>query len=119
MNILINGVALPVAPAEMEVGIMDLDNAETTTRTADGTLHRDRIAVKRQIELSWNALKWNDLSAILTAMKDEFFQVTYPDPMTGTTQTKTFYVGDRKAPVAMERNGITWWRGLQLTLIER
>jgi hypothetical protein len=115
----INGVELPVYPAEFQVTIMDLDNAETTTRTADGTLSRDRIAVKRQIQMSWNALRWEDLSAILQMMEAPFFDVTYPDSMSGKIETRVFYVGNRESPIAFTRNGVTWWKGLQLTITER
>mgnify|MGYP001285165956 CR=1 FL=1 len=118
MNFAVNGVTLPVYPASVSVTVLDLDDAETTTRTADGRLSRDRIAVKRQIELSWRALKWEDLSSILTEMSEPFFEFTYPDSMTGQHETKTFYVGDRSAPIAIERNGVLWWEGLQLTLTE-
>lgn len=119
MYLAINGVEPPVYPAEMQVTIMDLDNGETTTRTADGTLSRDRIAVKRQIQMSWNALKWEDLSAIMQAMEAPFFEFTYPDSMSGQQETRVFYVGNREAPIAFSRNGVTWWKGLQLTLTEQ
>jgi len=117
--ILIDGKKLPVSPAEMTVTVMDLDNAETTTRTADGTLSRDRIAVKRQIRLGWNALRWEDLSAILKMMQAPFFEVTYPDTVSGDIETRIFYVDNREAPFGFTRNGVTWWRGLQFTLTER
>lgn len=119
MQLKINGVEIAVCPIEFNPTIMDLDNAETTVRTADGMLSRDRIAVKRQIEMSWNALKWEDASAILQAMEAPFFDFTYPDPMTGRIETKIFYVGNRQMPYAIKRNGVTWWKGLQLTLTEQ
>jgi len=114
----INDIEIVSYPSEFSVSIMDLDNAETTTRTADGMLTRDRIAVKRQIDMSWPALKWSSLSSILQAMADESFTFTYPDSMTGTEQTKTFYVGNRVSPIAITKNGVTWWSGLQVTLTE-
>lgn len=115
----IDGVELPVYPSSFNVTVMDLDDAETTTRTADGTLSRDRIAVKRQIEMSWPALRWEDLSAILQMMENEFFEFTYPDPMTGSQETKVFYAGNRPAPIAINKNGVLWWQGLQVTLTEQ
>lgn len=119
MYIAINSTELPVYPITFEVTVLDLDDAETTTRTADGQLTRDRIAVKRQIDMSFNAMRWADMSATLQLMADEFFDVTYPDPYTGAQATKTFYVGNRKAAVAIVRNGEYWWTGLQFSLIER
>lgn len=118
MYIAINGVELPKYPNKFTVKVMDLDNGETTTRTADGTLHRDRIAVKRQLEMAWPPLKWEDLSAILQLMQGVFFTVTYPDPQTGKQETRRFYTGDRTAPIAFERGGVMWWHGLEVTLTE-
>jgi len=115
----INGVEIAKYPAQFSVTVMDLDDADTTTRTADGTLTRDRIAVKRQIEMSFNAMLWEDIAAIQQAMADEFFEFTYPDPHSGQQETKTFYAGNRKAAVAIVKNGVYWWTGLQLTLTEQ
>jgi len=115
----INGNEIPVYPNKFQVSVMDLDDAESTMRTADGTLSRDRIAVKRQIEMSWPAIRWEQLSALLSMMADEFFQFTYPDPMSGQQETRTMYVGNRQAPLAIQKNGVYWWQDLQLTLTEQ
>lgn len=119
MQFLINGVPVPVNPSKFTAKVMDLDNAETTTRTADGTLRRDRIATKRAIEVEWPPLKWDDLSTILSAMSGEFFEFTYPDPMSGQIETRTVYAGDRSTPIAIIKNGVVLWDGLQVTLTEQ
>jgi len=119
MYFAINGEELPIYPSEFSVSVMDLDDAETTTRTADGTLSRDRITVKRQMEISWPPMTWDKLSAILQAMGDEFFEFTYPDSMSGQIETRIVYAGNRKAPVLFTRNGVTLWQGLQVTLTEQ
>lgn len=115
----INGVDIAAHPKEFSVTPLDLDDAESTTRTADGTLTRSRIAVKRQIDMSWGVLSWTEISAILTAMRDEFFELTYPDPMTGQFETKTFYVGNRPAPFAVGDGNDIRWSGLKVTLTEQ
>jgi hypothetical protein len=115
----INGVDIAVHPSSFSVTALDLDDAEATTRTADGTLTRSRIAVKRQIDMSWGVLAWDDISAILTAMKDEFFELRYPDPMSGQYETKTFYVGNRPSPFAVGNGDDIRWSGLKVTLTER
>jgi len=109
MYLAINGVEIAHYPAEFKCDVMDLDNAETTKRTANGELTRDRIAVKRQIEMRFNAMTWDKLSAILTAIKPEFFQFTYPDPESGQQETRTFYVDDRESTIAIERGGTYYW----------
>ena len=118
MTIKINGVDI-ATPSEFTVTILDIDNGESTSRSADGTLNRDRIAVKRQIEMSWNLLRPEEISPILKLMSDVFFEVEYPDPQEGKYITKTFYVGNRPAPVAIEKNGQLLWKELRVTLTER
>jgi len=118
MQIKINNIEI-ATPSEFSVTVSDLDNGESTVRTADGTLNRDRIAVKRQIDITWPPLKWSDTSTLLQAMSGVFFEVYYPDPMTGQYVTKTFYAGNRPAPVAIVKDSEIYWGGLKVTLIER
>lgn len=119
MNIKINGKPIAAMPIEFTVSVMDLDDADSTTRTADGSLKRDRIAVKRQIDLTYNPLPWATVSSLLKQMEGMFFDVTYPDPMTGKYETKNMYVGNRIAPVVIPRGSEIYWGQLQFTLTER
>lgn len=114
----INDVEITEFLESFEVSISDLD-AETTTRTADGTLNRDRIAVKQKIDLSFAPLLWEDMSRILKATEDIFFEIYYPNPESGEYETKTVYVGDRKAAVMMKKEEQIMWKGLKFSLIER
>ncbi|MEA4961136.1 DUF6711 family protein [Lutispora sp.] len=119
MILKIDGETLAASPSQFEVIPLDLDNGETTIRTTDGTLHRDRIATKRQINMSWGLLSWEEISSILQAMSGVFFDFYYPDPMTGKYETKTFYVGNRPATVAVSTPQGLKWSGLKVTLTER
>lgn len=119
MELRINGVEIAAYPSAFTVTTMDLDDAATTTRTADGTLNRDRVAVKRQIEMTFPPLPWAKVSAILQAMGDVFFDFYYPDPYAGEYVTKRFYVGNRPAPVALVKNGELYWGEMQITLTEQ
>lgn len=119
MVIKINGQEIAAYPATFLVTTLDLDDGETSVRTADGTLNRDRIAVKRKIEMDFGGLRWNEISSILNSIKDEFFEVYYPDPMTGRYETKTFYSGDRPAAIAISKGNEIIWEGLKLSLVER
>jgi hypothetical protein len=118
MLIKINGVEIAAYPKEFTVTTLDLD-AETTARTADGTLNRDRVTVKRQIDMTFSILTMAQVSGILQSMKDIYFDVEYPDPMIGDYTTKAFYVGNRPTPMAIEKNGVIYWDGLKITLTER
>lgn len=120
MELKINGVELTAYPSSFSVDIMDLDSAEGSGRTADGYGYRDRVrAGVRKISMTWGPLRWDEISAILQAFQDEYFDVTYPDPMSGQYETRTFNVGDRSAPFAVSRDGEIIWTGLKFNLVER
>lgn len=111
----INGVAI-AAPSAYEVTIQDLDGE--SNRVAAGYMVRDRIAVKRKINLEWQPLSQGEVSALLNAVKDTFFTVTFPDPQLGMI-TKTMYVGDRTSPAYQYKNGEVKWSGLKMNFIEK
>lgn len=119
LGIKIDGVALPVDPFKFQVIYSDLDDGESTTRAADGTLTRDRIATKVQLQLNFNTVKSTHASTILTMVKPVFFTVKYPDPEANEMLTKTFYSGNRPAAIAVSKPDGLYWNGLDFTLIER
>lgn len=113
--LIVNGVTVK-APKTMQVGIQDIDGE--TGRNANGDMVRDRIATKRKIELEWGQLTQNEMQTLLNAVSPVFFDVSYPDPLSGQT-TKTFYVGDRTTPVYSFANTLKPWSGLKMNFIER
>lgn len=119
MQLKFNGQEVAEYPSQFSVTVLDLDDGESSVRTTDGTLNRDRIAVKRQIEMSWGPLSWANISSILSSMENVFFPVVYPDPVTGRYETKTFYVGNRPAPFAVAQGNEIMWNGLKVTLTEK
>jgi len=119
MLIKVNGTEIAAYPMEFSVTPLDLDNADSTTRSMDGTLNRDRITTKRQIEMTWGTLDWSTTSALLQSMSDVFFEFYYPDPMDGTYATRTFYVGNRPTPFTMNKGSTILWAGLKVTLTEK
>jgi hypothetical protein len=117
MLISIGGAAIP-APDTYEVVISDLD--ASANRSGNGTLFRDRIAVKRSIHLGWTFLSAQDISQLLTAVSPVFFNVTYLDPQLNTLNTGTFYVSDRNQGVALKLSDGTYrWANVSFTLVER
>lgn len=119
MLLKINNIEIPIYPSEFTVTPLDLDNADSSVRTSDGTLNRDRIAVKRQIEMTFSAMNWATMSALLQATSGVFFDFYYPDPMDGTYVTRTFYVGNRPVTIALPKGNDILWTGLKVTLIEK
>ena len=112
----INGVDVK-DPKQLQVEIQDID--KESDRNANGTMIRTRVAIKRKVSLEWGPLSNSEISRILTAVEDVFFSARYPDPKIGGYTSKTFYVGDRTAPVLKVVNGVTRWEGLKMNLIEK
>jgi len=111
----VNGVAI-AAPSKYEVTIQDLDGE--SNRVAAGYMIRDRIAVKRKINLEWPPLSQGEISTLLNSVSSVFFTVQFPDPQQGMI-TKTMYVGDRTAPAYQYKNGEVKWSGLKMNFIEK
>lgn len=106
------------SPLPFTVTISDQDlNSDSDS---NGTLHRNRITVKRKLSLEWGPLEWASISKILTLTEDVFFSCKYPDPKSGNFETKTFYVGDRTAPICCEQeDGSIMWENLKMDIVER
>lgn len=117
MLISINGAVVP-APDTYEVTISDLD--ASANRSGNGTLFRDRIAVKRTINISWTSLTAYELSLVLQAVSPVFFSVNYLDPQVNALNTGTFYVSDRTQAVALKQSdGSYRWGNVSFSLVER
>ncbi len=116
--ILIDGVAVK-SPKVLQVDLYDVD-AEAYRNTLGDTI-RDRVAVKRKLNCEWAPLTMAEISQILKAAQEEFCTVTYPDPFEGAVLTKTFYAGDRSAPIYWKNpeTGEYLWEGLKMAFIER
>lgn len=111
----INGTAVAV-PKSFSVAVTDVDGK--STRNSNGDMVRDRITVKRKLECEWAPLTQEEMATLLAAVSPVFFNVTYPDPMTGMT-TKEFYVGDRTAPAYSFNEQFRPWSGVTMNFIER
>ena len=111
----INGVAI-ATPKVFEATVSDIDGE--TNRNAKGELIRDRVAVKRKINLEWGTLEQSEMSKILNAVSNVFFTVEFPDPQLGLI-TKTMYVGDRTSPAYSYIDNKIKWQGLKMNFIEK
>ena len=102
----VDGVSLP-CPSSYEWGLQDVSAGESG-RTDDALMHKNRVAQKRKLQLEWVGKSWEETAQIMQAVNPEYISVRYPDMMSGTYQTRTFYVGDRTAPVKF------WWTGTKM-----
>lgn len=114
-----DGTNVPLPdPSEYSWGLQDVE-ADGTGRNQSGDLFRDRVGRKRKLTLSWPPMKAAPTATLLQAVDDVFFDVSYPDAMTGTTRKMTAYVGDRTAPMYSLIDGVYQWKGLSMNFIER
>ena len=81
-------------------------------------MHVELQTRKRKLELSWSGIGFAETAEVLQAVNPETFRVTYLDALTNTTQTRTFYVGDRSAPVHSYVEGNQWYTTLSFNIIE-
>lgn len=104
--ITVDGVAMP-CPSTFIYGLQDVSSGESG-RDENAYMYKNRIAQKVKIQLGWNALQWSEVASIMQAFNPEYVSVKYPDMKSGLYETRTFYVGDRSAPVKC------WWVGNKL-----
>ena len=105
-------------PSVFSWGLQDISDS-AAGRTEDALMHKNRIAQKIKISLGWNNPSPTETAAILKAFNPEYIQITYPDAMTNTNQTRTFYVGDRTAPVKIWNVGNKRYSQVAFDVIER
>lgn len=102
----VDGRDLP-CPSVFSWGLQDISASESG-RTDDTLMHKNRVGQKRKITLQWNGKDWKETAQIIQAFNPEYVKVRYPDMLTGEYETRTFYVGDRTAPVKW------WWDGKRI-----
>jgi len=96
----------------------DVDGPNTG-RGLNGQLIRDRLGIKRRLDVTCKPLTTSEASRILTAIEPEWVTVTFTDPMSGTTVTKTMYSNNIPASIAMIKDGVEYWNGITFPLIEK
>lgn len=105
-------------PSEMTFGIQDI-SAPDAGRDLSGKMWKMTVTQKRTIQLAWWQPSPALVSQVLTSVSPEYFNVTYTDPQTNASTTKSFYVGDRSAPVQIWGTSTKRYSKLSFKLIER
>lgn len=115
----INGYELPSPKRGVSVMVATLVDFG---RDANGTVVGQKIGRDQyKIDgLEWPWLTAKEWQGILQAMKDFFFYVTFPDPVTNKLKTVKMYCGDRSAePYWVDENGKpTHYRNCKVNLID-
>lgn len=117
MGFAINDVLIP-DPSSFSGASSDLDTLGT--RSTTGELHRNKVATKHHMKLSWNGLEWDMIRYIgdLLAQGDRF-RFTYVDALDGL-QTIVAYCGDREweALFCADTYDSKWLGTLSVSVIE-
>lgn len=104
--LIVNGVTMP-QPSVYHWSLQDV-SAPNAGRTEDALMHKDRVAQKRKVKLTWVMKDTATTSFILSAFNPEYLSIRYFDMLDNQYETREFYVGDREAPVKL------WWVGRHL-----
>lgn len=112
----INGTFIP-DPSSLQWGLQTV-SASDAGRDLQGKMHVNQVSEKRKLELQWSGVDFATAKEILQAVHHETFQVNYLDALTNTRQTRTFYVGDRTAPVYSYSDGHRWYTNVSFNIIE-
>lgn len=115
--ITVGGVALP-DPSGFSFGLQDI-SASDAGRTEDTLMHKNRVGSKRQIHLEWTNKDPATVSTILTAFLPEYVSITYPDAVSGSSETRTFYRGDISAAVRSWTTSYKRYQTISFDCIER
>lgn len=116
----VNGVEIPKSPTVFQLGWQDV-SASDAGRTQDALMHKNTVAKKVTIKLQWCALTSMEMHQILNMFDPEYVQVEYFDPKESATENtvKTFYTGDKTAPVKMWTINSKLYETLSFDIIER
>ena len=112
----INGTYIP-NPSSLQWGIQTVSDS-SAGRDMKGDMHVNKITDKRKLELTWNNVDFATAREILQAVHHETFDLTYRDALSNEIETRTFYVGDRTAPVYSYAVGMQWYSNVSFDLIE-
>lgn len=113
----VDGVECP-CPSTFEWGMIDVSDTDSG-RTLDTIMHKNRVGQKRQIKLSWNGTDASTTAKILQMFNPEYISVKYFDAMAGGYETRTFYVGDRSAPVKIWTVNNKRYESVSFNIIEQ
>lgn len=108
-------------PSEMDCQVYDLDAGGSTGRTLDGSMQRDRVAVKEKLTMNFPPMTAEDFSKALGLISEQFFYCQYFSIRTNSVRTALMYVGDRsaKAYYRYQGTGADLYTDIKLNFIEK
>lgn len=103
-------------PSQFDIKVNDV-SASDAGRTQDAIMHKNRVARKFTISLSWNNPTPAEAQEIYDAFSPEYVTVTFP--FGSGTLTKTFYSGDQSYPMKQWFVGGKRYGQVSFDIIER
>ncbi|MBT9674610.1 MAG: DUF6711 family protein [Gemmiger sp.] len=122
MTFTINGTDLApyIKAGSLKVTQHKISTDDSGRDTQDGTMYNTVIAKKYDIEAECRALKTDEASVVLTAlMENDWVTVAFTSPVTGGEESVTMYCTEPSATHAMRKNGVDYWTGIDIKLVER
>lgn len=93
--------------------------AANAGRMQDGTMQRDRVAIKYRFDVTCRPVTAEEQATILSLIEPETITVEYTDPTTNTTKSGTFYSNNIPSTFMIRHpNGTEYWTGLAFPVIE-
>ena len=120
LTVIVSGgtdIELP-APSKMEWSLQDVSIGDSG-RDDSGLMYKGRITQKRKLNLEWAGKRPDVVATILSAFNPEYVDVRYWDAMENAYAIRTFYVGDRAAPVKIWTVGNKVYETISFDIIER
>lgn len=96
----------------------DVDGEEAG-RALDGTMYRDRKAIKYRLDITCRPLTNAESPTVLAAIEPEYVDVVYDDPRLGASTRRTVYSNNIPASFEFEQDGVDYWGGIAFPLIEK
>lgn len=90
---------------------------EEATRNLDGSLTRDRKAIKTRWDVTCRPLTGDEAQLILKLIRPQSVMVHCDDPMWGTI-FQEYYSNNIPASYLMRKNNTDYWDGITFPLIE-
>lgn len=97
----------------------DVDGANAG-RTQDGTMERDRVAIKYRWDVTCRPLTASEQATLLTLINDQYFLLEYTDPVDNAVKTAECYSNNFPSTYLIQYpNGTEYWNGLAFPVIMR
>lgn len=107
-------------PTDISWGLSDISSADAgRTNDAGVTMHKNLVARKRKLQLTWKNLDGYRTADVLQAFMPEYVYVRYHDPASNEYQVRQFYSGDKTAPVHSMTIGGIIYKTVNFNIIER